>query len=121
MTDKKYFVVSKDNNIITNIINLKESDKSLFLKNLKNNYFLVEETESELYSNYNSPDGSCQYFKDQGIFQPVEPESNTWTKNSDGIWNEILERPNANSFWSLSENKWVDCTENIKNNIEDLY
>ena len=118
MSRSNYFIISSETKKILNLVEIEDESVSTFNNYHDENISCVPfsvASENEIYAR---PDGSCQYFSDQNVFQPVEPESETWTKNSDGIWNEILMRPNANSFWSASSNGWVDCTEYMLNDVE---
>lgn len=96
----KYFLVNTATNEIENKIEVENLEDYI----LEDGFILVEELPDNDVMNQFSNVGN-EYVN--GVFQPKEPLSESWTKNSDGIWNEVLQITDEKYIWSEQQDTWI--------------
>ncbi|MEK9696711.1 MAG: hypothetical protein VW270_13200 [Candidatus Poseidoniales archaeon] len=56
------------------------------------------------------------YVANVDMYSPPEAMTEDWTKNADGIWEQILTRPSNTHVWDMTTSAWMTEEE-----FDDLY
>ena len=101
MSLKSYIKVDSSSNLIVDVLVIDSEDLASIVVDFPDHQFVVD-PENNPYAGIGN-----EYVN--GYFQPVEPESDSWTKNSDGVWNEIVNKPEGMDFyWHPTNDEWED-------------
>lgn len=51
------------------------------------------------------------YVANVDMYSPPEAITEDWTKNADGIWEQILTRPSIDHVWDMETSSWMTVAE----------
>ena len=104
---KTYGIVDSVSNDLLQVAVIADEDYDVYVQNTLEEDEDIYECDNLSISWLNVERG-CEYIPSLGIFQPKIPESETWTKNGDGVWNEIVNRPtHVLTVWDTDNDRWA--------------
>ena len=102
---KNYGIVDSENNLIVAAL-VNDSDYDSWVEtSVRENESVYECGENDIA--FLNVEAGCEYVPSLERWQPKNPLSDSWTKNGDGAWNEMVSRPtHVFTWWNDDTSRW---------------